>query len=209
MRRKSWRSDCRAISASAPASSTPVGPAPTMTNVSRRRCASRVRFTLGRFERQQHPPPHLERIVQRLQPGRARRPFGMAEVRVRRAGRQHEIVVRDRLGAVDHHAAPGGIDLAHVRQQHLDVLLVAQDPANRRRDVARRQRRRRHLIQQRLEEMVVVAIEQRDADVRARERARRVEPAESAADDHDEGGSLVLTVLPRCYRIRYGVTAQT
>ena len=70
------RSDCRAISASAPASSTPVGPPPTMTNVSSRRCFAGSRFALGRLERQQHPPPHLERIVERLEPGRARRPFG-------------------------------------------------------------------------------------------------------------------------------------
>ncbi len=37
MLRKSCGSDCRAISASAPASSTPVGPAPTITNVRSRR----------------------------------------------------------------------------------------------------------------------------------------------------------------------------
>ena len=43
--RKSWRSDCRAISPSAPASSTPVGPPPTSTNVihSRRRSGSASR----------------------------------------------------------------------------------------------------------------------------------------------------------------------
>ena len=75
--------------------------------------------------------------------------------------------------------------LAHVGEQHRDVLLVAQHPPDRRGDVARRQRRRRDLVQQRLEEMVVVAVDQRDADRRARERPRRVEAAEAAADDHD------------------------
>ena len=58
------------------------------TNVSRRRCATGVGFALGRLERQQHPPPHLERIVERLEARRARRPFRMTEVGVRRAGRQ-------------------------------------------------------------------------------------------------------------------------
>ena len=38
MLRKSCRSDCRAISASAPASSTPVAPPPTITKVRKRRC---------------------------------------------------------------------------------------------------------------------------------------------------------------------------
>ena len=37
MRRKLWRSEWRDSSASCPASSTPVGPAPTMTNVRKRR----------------------------------------------------------------------------------------------------------------------------------------------------------------------------
>ena len=94
MLRKSWRSDCRAISASAPASSTPVGPPPTITKVSSRRCASGIGLALGRLERQQHPPPDLQRIVERLQARRARRPLGMAEVRVRGAGRDDQVVVR-------------------------------------------------------------------------------------------------------------------
>lgn len=76
------------------------------------------------------------------------------------------------------------IDLARVGQQHVDVLLVAQDPADRRRDVAGRQRRGGHLVQERLKEMVVVAIEQRDARRRAGKRPRRVQSAEAAADDH-------------------------
>ncbi len=40
--RKSWRSVSRAISASAPESSRPVAPAPTMTNVSHARASSKV-----------------------------------------------------------------------------------------------------------------------------------------------------------------------
>src|SRR5262249_29088118 len=67
----------------------------------------------------------------------------------------------------------------------LDVLLPAQDPPNRRRDIARRQGRRGDLIQQRLKQMVVVPIEERDLDIRTSQRARHVQPAEAAADDHD------------------------
>ena len=59
----------------------------------------RVGLALGRLEREQHPPPHLERIVQRLQSRRARRPLRMAEVGVRRAGRDDQVVVRDRRRA--------------------------------------------------------------------------------------------------------------
>ena len=49
------------------------------------------------------------------------------------------------------------------------------------------QRRGRDLIEERLEQVVIAAIEQRDAHRRVGQRARAVEPAESAADDDDVG----------------------
>jgi hypothetical protein len=61
---------------------------------------------------------------------------------------------------------------------------MAEDPANERADVRGRQRGRRHLIQQRLEEVMVAPIEERDANAApAREHARGGEPAKSAHDD--------------------------
>ena len=138
----------------------------------------RIRFALGRFERQQHPPPHLQRIVERLEPRRARRPT--PDARSRRARRRprgpDSRTGSGRRRSIEHALARGSIG-AHLREQHLDVFLVAEDPADRRRDVARRQRCRRHLVQQRLEQVIVVAIEQRDAHVaRRRARARRSSP---------------------------------
>jgi hypothetical protein len=104
----------------------------------------RVALALGRLERQQHPPPHLERVVQRLQAGCARLPLRVAEVGVRCAGGDNQIVVRD-LIAVDRHALCRQIDRLDVGEQHLDISLTAQHPADRRGDVAWRQRRGRHL----------------------------------------------------------------
>ena len=62
---------------------------------------------------------------------------------------------------------------------------MAKHPADRRRDIAGRQRGRGHLIQQRLEQVVIVAVDERDADRRTRERARGVQAAETAAEDDD------------------------
>ena len=56
----------------------------------------RVLLALGNLVRQQHPPPDLEGIVQRLEPGRDGFPLGVAEIRVGRPGGHDEIVVRDR-----------------------------------------------------------------------------------------------------------------
>ena len=54
-----------------------------------------IGLALGGLEGQQHPPPDLQRIVERLEARRPRRPFGMAEIGVRRAGRDDQIVVGD------------------------------------------------------------------------------------------------------------------
>ena len=86
----------------------------------------RIGLALRRFEREQHPPSDLERIVQRLQSGRTRRPFGMAEVRVRGAGRDDQVVVRSqRLWCaaasrtrIEGHSSLGRIDRASLGQQH-------------------------------------------------------------------------------------------
>jgi hypothetical protein len=73
-------------------------------------------------------------------------------------------------------------------QEDADIFLVPQNPPNRRGDVARRQRRRRDLVQQRLKQMIVVTIEQRDAYRRVGERACGVESAKTAADNHHVWG---------------------
>jgi hypothetical protein len=51
--------------------------------------------------------------------------------------------------------------------------------------VAPRQTRGRHLVEQRLEQVMVLAVEQRQLGPGARQAARGREAAEAAADDHD------------------------
>ncbi len=63
--------------------------------------------------------------------------------------------------------------------------MVAQEGADRRGDVGRRQRRGRNLIQERLEQMMVRAVDQQDIDGRAGEPGRRCQSAEAAAHDDD------------------------
>ena len=161
-------SACRAISASAPASSTPVGPPPTMTNVSSRRWRVAIGLALGPLEREQHAPADLERIVERLEPGRVRLPTRRgrstsASRPSRRSGSRSRAIA-----AVEVHllARPG--------------RCARPSPAARARSAARAGSSGSatamspgdsagggHLIQQRLEDVVVVAIDQRDADRRA------------------------------------------
>ena len=79
------RSVWRAISASVPASSTPVGPPPTTANVSQAARARGIGLGFGALEREQHAAADRERVVERLQAGRVRRPFVVAEIGVGRA----------------------------------------------------------------------------------------------------------------------------
>ena len=64
-RRKSRASVRPAISASAPASSTPVGPPPITTNVVQARRASADGLQLGGLERAQDAPAHVQRFADR------------------------------------------------------------------------------------------------------------------------------------------------
>ena len=146
-----------------------------------------LRGLLRLLERAQKAMTNLERVLEALEPGRHWLPLVVPEVRVARARRDDEIVVRHLdLPEVRLHDAALDVDAVDLRHQHRRVRVLAQQPPNRRRDVARRQHGRRHLIEQRLEEMVVRAVEQRDVDVRRCCSPRAAsEPREAAADDHD------------------------
>ena len=143
-----------------------------------------VFLALRLLERDERAAPYFERVLDRLEPRRVRLPVAVAEVRVRRAGREDQEVVAE-LGPVEAQPPGLGIDGRHLAEQHARVPLAAQDAADRRRDLRRRQAGRRDLVQQRLERVVVLAVDEREIDVLAREPARRLEAGEAAADDDD------------------------
>ena len=144
----------------------------------------RIGLALGRFERAQHAAPDLQRVLDGLQPGRVLLPFRMVKVRMRGAAGDDEDVVRQ--FAVGHgDDAAIGIDGLYVTHDHADVFLFAQHGPDRRSDIARIERRGRDLIQQRLEEVVVAAVDERDPRLRSCERFRGVKASEAAADNYD------------------------
>ena len=67
----------------------------------------------------------------------------------------------------------------------LHVLLAAEDRPQRVADLARRQGAGRDLVGQRLEEVEVAAVDERDLDVGALEVQGGLEAAEAAAHDDD------------------------
>jgi hypothetical protein len=77
------------------------------------------------------------------------------------------------------------VDVLDGRQHDAQSVLSPQDPANGRRNVPRRQAGGGDLIQQRREDVMVVAIDQRHVTLDSGERAGGIETREPAADDHD------------------------
>ena len=93
------------------------------------------------------------------------------------------------------------IDAHRLAKQHARVPGTPQDPSDRRGDVTGRQRRGRNLIQQRLKDVMVAAIQQRDLGVGLSKRLRGRESPETAANDHDmraalSSGHRALSIVP-------------
>ncbi len=126
----------------------------------------RIGFPLGLLEGQQDAPPNGGGVLERLQPGRERLPFVMAEIGVAGAGGEHQRVVGDRAAVVEQHALAGAVDATDIGEQRRHVLALAQEMADRPGNLRGRQRRGRHLIEQWLEKMVVALVDHGDADRR-------------------------------------------
>jgi hypothetical protein len=145
-----------------------------------------VGLQLGHLEGAEDPPAELERVVDRLQPRRVAGVLVVPEVGLRRAGCQDEAVVgqRRRLSqGVDRQRPPGGVDVDDLTEQDTRVAVVAQHVADRRGDVAFGEHARGDLVEQRLEEVVVGAVDDHHLDLGAAQGVGGEEPGEAAADD--------------------------
>ena len=129
----------------------------------------RVGRRLGHLEGAEEATAELQGVVDRLHARRMEGELVVAEVRLAGAGGDDQAVVGHldraqvrRAPGVDH--AGVEIEAGHLGELHADVVGPAHDVAYRRCDLARREHARRHLVQQRLEEVVVAAVDQRDVD---------------------------------------------
>ena len=77
------------------------------------------------------------------------------------------------------------VEAADVGEQHARVGLAAQHAAQRRGDLALGEDAGGDLVEERLEQVVVGAVDEGDLDGRPSECLRRVEAAEASADDED------------------------
>ena len=115
------------------------------------------------------------------------RPLVMAEPGIDRARRENQVIVRD-IGQVgDQHDLADRVDARRGPHEGADPFHIGEHAADRDRDVGRRQGRGRDLVQQRLEEVVIGLVDDRDEGRRDRKAADQRQATEACADHHDPG----------------------
>ncbi len=144
----------------------------------------RVAFELRRLERAQDPGPDRQGIFHRLEAGRQRPPLLVAEIGMFGTRRHHQRVVLDRR-VPDQHAPALEIEARHLTEHHASVALALKDAAQRRGDLPGRQRTGSDLVEQRLEQVEIAAIDQRDLDRRAAQTSHRPQATEAPTDHHN------------------------
>ena len=149
------------------------------------RAPLRIDLPFRLLEGREDAAPDARRILQRLHARRIGLPFVMAEIGMAGAGREDQRVEADRPFALQQHLPVRPVDAGNRAEQRGDVLVAAQQEADRPGDLRGRQRSRRDLIEQRLEQMMIALVDHGDPDWRASEVARGFEPAEAGADDDD------------------------
>jgi hypothetical protein len=110
----------------------------------------------------------------------------VTEVVVRRPACHQQRIVLEHAVAEDH-APRLDVDVDYLAEQHRGVALLVQDVAQRRGDLARRQGTGRHLVEERLKEVKVAPVDQRDLHRRTPQRLCRIKSAETAPDDDHPG----------------------
>ena len=201
-----------------PASSTPVGPAPTIDEGHPELLQRGIAHRLGELESAVDAAPQLHGVVDRLHAGCDQGELVVAEVRLPRARRHDEAVI----GVLA--VSPGSDAVCTTRRSRSNPVTLERTTVtflclrNLCRSTgeicAGREDAGRHLVEQRLEEVVVPLVDERDVDVGARKaggwqagrrsrRPRRRRGAEASGFALIERPALVrLTVAARSPPVR-------
>ena len=147
----------------------------------------RVRLPLGLLKRGQNTPPDFGGVFQRLEPGCIWLPFVVTEVGMAGPGRQNQDIKSDRLLAVQHHLLRLDVHAGDTPEQRRDILLPADKMTDRPGDFRGGERCGGDLVKQRLKQMMVALVNDRDAHRCVGKTPRCLKPAEAGSDDDDMG----------------------
>ena len=141
---------------------------------------------LGFLKGSEDAAANLKGVVEAFKSGGEGFPFGVAKIRMSGTCGQNEMVVSEvalRTGEFTLLDVDPD-DFGHFAN---DVALAAENGSDRLGNVSRGESCGGHLIEQRLEKMVICAVDQDDLDRRILERAGGGEPSKASANDRDHG----------------------
>ena len=139
----------------------------------------------GALQALEHVVAELERFAQILEPERVLGDLVVPEEVRAAAGREHELVVLQRVAVAEPHDLRREVDVHDLAQPDPHVRRPPEDLPERRGDVARAQQAARDLVQERREQVVVLPVHEHDVDRLAGQLPGALEPAEPGPDDHD------------------------
>ena len=169
----------------------PRGAAPDHDEGQLRAALLRIGLQHGALEGVQHVVPDTDRLGDVLEAEAVLRHAFEAEIVRLTPDSEDQVVVRDRTVG-RHDAIRGRLEAGDLGHAELGVGLASQNGADRAGDLLGLEPRGGDLVEQRLEQMVVVAVHQHHVDRRLTQCARRAQPAESGSDDDDARSGRAL-----------------
>jgi hypothetical protein len=143
-----------------------------------------IGFTFRGLKGQQDAPANFGGILDGLETGGQLFPLVVSEIMVLGPGRQDEIVI-SQLAVAEQHPLAGHVDIDNLGQKYAGVLLPLEDVAQRGGNVGRAQAAGSHLVEQRLKQVKVAPVEQRDPHRRLAQGQGGIQAPEAAADNDD------------------------
>jgi hypothetical protein len=142
---------------------------------------------LGEFKSKQNPAANFGSVFNGLQPWGQGSPVVMPKIGVSGPGGEHQIVVIE-FGAAAQFDEPGRlVNAHHLFHEYLGIRLIAQDGANRLRDVGRRELCECYLIEQRLKGVMIASVHDRHVYGEFGQPNGSMKPGKSSANNHYTG----------------------
>ena len=142
---------------------------------------------LSKLKGEQNAAANFGGVFDGLEAGRERTPFVVAEVRMRSAGGDDEVIKCELRSRGTSNGTRCGVDANDFIHEHGGVGLVAEDGADGLGYVGGREDGEGDLIEQRLKGVVVAAIDEGNVDGQVGESTRGVEARKAATDDEHAG----------------------
>jgi hypothetical protein len=144
-----------------------------------------LHLSFGQFKGKQNAAADFESVLDGLEAGRERFPIVMPEVGVGGSCGEDEVVAGEPGSGGEAYLACGRVDRGDLVHENFNVGLVEKDGADGLGNVCRRKHGQRDLIEQRLEGVVIAAVDEGDIDGQMGQGFGGMKAGKAAAYDDD------------------------